>query len=64
MRIKDKWTDYFKKPKEKMTVRNQHDVAAFLEDLLTPEFTGKPCEDSCFDCRKVRHHEFAPGFRD
>jgi len=35
MRIKDKWTDYFKKPKEKMTVRNQHDVAAFLEESFT-----------------------------
>lgn len=35
MRIKDKWIDYFKKPKEKLTVRNQHDIAAFLEDSFT-----------------------------
>ena len=39
------------------------DVAAFLEDLLTPDFTGKPRQHSGLDCREVRDNKPISGLR-
>ena len=42
---------------EHLAGRGAVDVAALGKDLLTPLFTGHPCDDACFNGRKVRDNE-------
>ena len=44
---------------EHLAGRGAVDIAALGKDLLTPLFTGKPCDDTGFDSRKVCHQKLS-----
>ena len=48
---------------EHLRCRCAVDVLAVGKDLLPPCFSGKPRNDTGFDCRKVRNNEFAVALR-
>ena len=46
---------------ENLRSRGTVDVLAVCERLHSPRFTGKPCNDSCFNRREICHEEFVAG---